>query len=220
MCRKVAMQKHPSAQNTKHLFPFHIIFQLTRRNADARTIPSYEKKRAPSIQTVRRAIRNCQAPVRLRTRLLLTDLNWKNTSTGVRQKHFKTRKTPLFVVSVGTQPNTQHFPYYSGGEKKGDAQNWFYLPDLAILDGNINVMSTKLDWPTGWKTHDAPKVSFWLIFCQSHDWTTCHTGRPSHPTILFYDYLSSISKSFSPTSGGSPEAEMWEFLFVKAAAWI
>lgn len=44
LCRKVATQQQLSAQNTKHLFLFHIIFQLTCCNADARTVPTLKKK--------------------------------------------------------------------------------------------------------------------------------------------------------------------------------
>lgn len=53
LCRKVATQKQLSAPNTKHLFLFHIIFQLTCCNADARTVPTFEQKKPKTTERAR-----------------------------------------------------------------------------------------------------------------------------------------------------------------------
>lgn len=120
MCRKVAMQKQPSAQNTKHLFPFHIIFQLTRCNADARTIPSYEKKKESTFNS------NCaQSKTQLPSAAAASDK--ASVDPSELKKHFNRRETKAFqnkkdsfICSVGWDP-TQHSAlpllFRKGGKK-------------------------------------------------------------------------------------------------------
>lgn len=105
-----------SCQNTKHLFLFHIIFQLTACNAHALTIPGFVKestldpsrtlkkrKTSPTTEHYHGFGRGFCWPIR-------TDKHFNRHES----KAFQNKKDSFICnVSVGTQPSAQHFPYYS-----------------------------------------------------------------------------------------------------------